>query len=119
VRVSELADTTKQNLDTYRQRRDKTSATADNPPSVTVNADGFGEITRSTGGSMTSSEETQTSPVASGISVIRTFLNAIYTALLSGLSLYLGHVMLVQLTLLLAILFAVYTLARKFGARQR
>jgi len=119
--VSELADTTKQKLDVYREKRIQTSATADNPPFVTVNADGFGEISRSTGGdnSVSSTEQAQPSTIALGVTFIRTILDAIYTKLLSGLSLYLGHAMIVQLTLLLAILFGVYKLARTFGARKR
>ncbi len=116
--VTTFINSTKQNLDTYRTDR-KTKLEAQEP---TVNADGFGEITRTTDGEANQSE----SPKVSGDSffdkafgVAGKIFNGIFTTILAILSFVLAHPMFVQLGILILILFLLIKFAAKFGKRPK
>ncbi len=120
--VTDYVDTAKQKVDAYREKRaeEKEAELKKESASVTVNEKGFGEITRTQEG-----ETPQESVGKKGagfldktLSVIGSLLGNIYTLLLFIVSFVLGHPILVQLGLLLAILFIIIRLAAKFGNRR-
>lgn len=120
---TEFLNTTKQNLDAYRETRGATNNEEDGPAEIEVNEDGFGEISR------TQKDEKETKKpevpdikkggfVDATITILGTIFTVVYTVLLSALSFFLGHPVFVQLTILFFILFIMYKLAHKFGQRR-
>jgi hypothetical protein len=110
--------TTKKSLDTYREERKEDNATTTTV--VPVNADGFGEIKRSTD----ENKPTFTMPSFDGagffdklFNAIGKGINTIYTLILTTISLILGHPALLQFALLLLILFILFRFASKLGRR--
>lgn len=114
-------NTTKRNLDSYIQKRSEAIERENNPEAIVVDEDGFGEITRTT--AEEKKNEIQTPEIQKGgfvdtaLNSIGTIGTAVYTVLLAATSFILGHPILVQLGILIAILFGLYKLARKFGSR--
>ncbi len=118
--ITETSNRIKENLDNYRTRRSAEKEEENNPAEVTVNDDGFGEITRT----QEPEREIRKPEIKEGgffeyiISVVSGVSSAVYSLLLTITSFYLGHPIFVQLTILIGILFIIYKLARKFGSRQ-
>ncbi len=119
---TDILNTTKQNIDTYREVRQEAETEKTTPPEIFVNEDGFGQITRTTNNGI--AIETPDMPeikegsfLNSIILVSKNIWSALCTATLASVSFYLGHAIFVQLTILFGILFALYKLARKFGKR--
>jgi hypothetical protein len=118
--ITQFVNTKKKDLDEYRQSRAVARGTQTEPvPEITVNEDGFGEIVRST-------EQLEKEPpkvekpggfLGDIITFIGTILGGIYTGILAALSFYLGHPVIVQLSLLFLILFAMFKVAQKLSAR--
>ena len=119
--VTNVINTTRRNLDTYRQNRGseaeetapaENTQTTEEKTSTSTATDGssFGEIERSY-------EESGPGLIASIVSAVGTIIDKIYTLILFLFSLYLGHPVIVQLTLLALILLVVYKLARRIGRR--
>lgn len=120
--ITNYTQEVKQNLDSYRATRAEAreSETGSETLETEVNADGFGEITRSD--SDTKPKEASEGETTNGLmrdlfGFIGSIFGGIYTGLLVSLSWILGHPMLVQLLLLIGLLFGIYTLAKKFGSR--
>ena len=120
---TQFVNTTKQNLDNYREKRDQARTDANKPEEIVVNEDGFGEITR-TQKDEKEIQKPELPKVQEGgffdasIGILGTIINIVYATILGALSFFLGHPMLVQLLILFAILFALYKLAHKFGQRK-
>lgn len=116
--VTNWADTTKQQLDTYRETR-QADHVRSNAPVVSVNSDGFGDVVRSTDvrSTTTSLEHRGNGVIAELVGFIGNLLNLLFSALLAITSWVLGYAILIQLLLLLGILSGTYYLARKFGGR--
>lgn len=128
--ITELINSTKENIDTYRHTRAVESG--DEEPQVEeieVNKDGFGEITRSTK-EETKKQEAQekkeeNKPKAQKpdgflgdiFTFIGTIIAGIYTGILTALSFLLNYPMLIQLFLLFGILFTLYKTAKRLGGR--
>jgi len=119
--VTDYITTTKQSLDTYREKRSQDIAIAKATTSLPlVNADGFGVIGRT-------SEDAQSNfslPTLDGAGFfgklfggIGKLITTLYTFILTVVSYILGHPIFVQLGLLLLILFILIKLASKFGRR--
>lgn len=119
--VTEVINTTKKKIDLYRDER-TARIHPDLNPDVEVNEDGFGEILR------TSEEEKkaeESKPVAEKptgffgdiLTVVGNILSGIFTGVLAVFSWFLGHPVLVQLTLLFLILFILFKIARRLGRR--
>lgn len=137
--VTNLINTTKENLDTYRTKRVTEQAAQTAAPKVPVNADGFGEITRTTStdtkgnalpnflnngltsktapANNTDDSVSQEGFVDTVVRFIGTLLNTGYTALLAALSYILGHPVFIQFGGLILILFLLIKFAAKFGRR--
>ncbi len=117
--ITSWADTTKAKLDTYRDERARERAAEEQAPQITVDNNGFGEVTRST--DPDAAPEAPSNPpnslVSDLVALIGTLLGGIMTLILSGISLLLGHALVLQLLLLLAILAGTYITARKLSHR--
>jgi hypothetical protein len=114
--VTTWASSTKARLDSYREARREDNVAA--APEVTVNNDGFGEITRTHAEDAASSSDVAGQGIIDSlIHVIGSILGAILTAILAVLSWTLGYAMLIQLLILVGILTGTYFTARKFGSR--
>jgi hypothetical protein len=116
--VTRYINAAKQNLDTYRENREVRRDTHASSTLSTVNADGFGEISRGQEGEQVTEKSDEAGFFDKLFGLIGTLLNAIYTFILATLSFILAHPILVQLGILLIILFAIVKLAAKFGKRR-
>jgi len=125
--ITNFAQEKKEQLDTYRETRksdNNISAEEEITDDVTVNEDGFGEITRSTGEQTTDDlpEEKMENGKPGGffgdiISFIGAIINGIYTGILAIISWTLGHPMLLQLLILIGILLGMFKIAKRLGSR--
>jgi hypothetical protein len=124
--ITQTINTTKEKLDSYRHTR--TVASGDKEPQVEeieVNADGFGEITRSTKEETKNQQAESNKPKAQKpegflgdiFTFIGTIFGGIYTGILAILSFLLNYPILIQLLLLFSILFFLYKTAKKLGGR--
>lgn len=129
--ITDVVNNTKKRIDDYRETRiNRSGDTNQEPPieesnpstgasttasstasSTEVDDSGFGEISRTT-------EEPSKGFFATIIGLAKSLVNSTYTFVLFLLSFYLGHPILVQLTLLILILFLLYKVARRLGNRQ-
>lgn len=111
---------TKQELDSYREnRKEKQQLRTAQTASTTVNAEGFGEITRSEDINPESSRFDMSDFFTNAFTHIGTLLRAVYTLLLGLISFILSYPILVQVGLLLLLLFLLLKTAAKFGRRPK
>jgi len=123
--ITTLVADSKEKLDTYRQSRSEENGTAEvaSFEDITVNADGFGEISRSTYQEELSLETPKPSVqkpegfLGDAITFIGIIVSGIYTGILATLSFILGYPILMQLSLLLGILFTLFKIAQKLARR--
>jgi hypothetical protein len=117
--ITALINDAKKDLDSYREERTQRQQEIASS-SLKVNADGFGEISRST-----STANGQLKQLGLGdfivlvVDLAKTLLNIVYTTLLAALSILLSNPMLVQLGILLLIPFLIIKFASKFGKRPK
>lgn len=119
--ITSYTQTLKNNLDTYRANRSTANSTTVGEEELAVNEGGFGEITRSNEGSAEEPSEPKQEiqkEEGGGIgATIGAIFGALYGAVLAILSFTLQYPMLIQILLLLGILYGLYRLARRWGAR--
>jgi hypothetical protein len=123
--ITTLVADSKEKLDTYRQSRAEDNGTAEVVPleDIAVNADGFGEISRSTYQKELSLETPKPAPqkpegfFGDAVTFIGVIFSGIYTGILATLSFILGYPILMQLSLLLGILFTLFKIAQKVARR--
>ncbi len=123
--ITTLVANSKEKLDTYRQSRAVENGTAEvaSFEDITVNADGFGEISRSTFQKELNLETPKPAPqkpegfLGDAFTFIGVILSGIYTGILATLSFILGYPILMQLSLLLGILFTLFKVAQKVARR--
>lgn len=117
--ITEWTEQTKMSLDYYRKER-KNSQTDRITATTTVNADGFGTVTRSGGEEKSAGRTLNLLGLTSAlVSLAKVILDNLFTLALGLLSWLLNYPMLIQLLLLLAILFAVVATARRLGGRPK
>lgn len=118
--VTDTVLETKRNLDAYRTERDKKIEAKNNPLAIEVNDGGFGEVTRTKANEreIRKPEFKEGSFISSAMQAIGNIVRFCYGGILAGISFFLGHPILVQLVLLFGILFGIYKLAKKYGARK-
>ena len=125
--ITRITQEMKASLDTYRDARDNgedDSTEADT--AVSVDESGFGEISRSDG-PPAPPQETQEKPskeevaegglVSSISNAVGAMIGGIYGGVLALLSFALGYPILIQIGLLVGILYTLYRLAKRWGAR--
>lgn len=138
--VTDVINTAKQNLDAYREDRTQKQLEAGQVQiqKTPTNADGFGEITRTTnaGNSLQAPSLVQNaflknitakdgkgikgeSFLDKAITVLKAVGNTLFSGSLALLSLLLGHPGLLQFGILLLILFFLIMFAARFGRRPR
>jgi len=120
--ITTLVNESKEKLDTYRHSRAVENGKVEPIiKEIEVNADGFGEITRTTDRLKIDKPKPEVQKpegfLGDVFSFFGTIIGGIYTGILAVISFYLGHPIVVQLSLLLLILFALYKTAQKLGRR--
>lgn len=113
--VTEKVENAKHSLDTYREER---NAQIFAEQQATATEDGLGEYTSNATITRTKIE-TQNNFLSAFISGVASILQSIWTFLLWLLSGTLAHPALIQCSLLIAILYITYRVARKLGRRQK
>lgn len=118
--ITERITNTKKRLDEYRESRDKlldtdiassqSTSTASSSQNTYDNK-GFGTVERS------QNQSESASMLTAIVNVIKAAITGLYTFLLFILSTFLGHPVVVQLSLLLLILFILLKLAKRIGGR--
>lgn len=117
--VTEIINTAKEDLDTYRQTREEEQEKQSTTTSETY-TDGFGEATHATSASSSGLRELSLSDFFASVwNLAKTLFNWVYTFVLFLLSFILGHPILVQVGVLLLILFFMIKAAAKFGRRPK
>lgn len=122
--ITEVAQKTKEKIDDYRAERELEQKIERGEIDINVNEDGFGAIERisKTDKNKTAAEKPDLKEMGFFGDLLTFFgniLSAIFTGILFILSWYLGHPMLVQLSLLLLILFLLFYTARRLSRRER
>lgn len=124
--ITNLVNESKEKLDTYRQARAVENGTAEPViEAIEVNADGFGEITRTTdkdqsAGAVKKPKVKAQKPdglLGDIFSFVGSILNGIYTGFLAVISYYLGHPIIVQLSILIFIILGLYKISQRIGRR--
>lgn len=118
--ITEWASSTKEKIDMYRETRATARDSDTSAPAVTVNSDGFGEISRSTDTNRTTRTDRAEPPNGFLGDLVRLMgqgVGGIITIMLMSLSWLLGNPLLLQLALLLLILSGIYSTARRLGRR--
>ena len=110
----------KAKLDDYRQARAAKNSETTEPEEITVNADGFGEITRTDNNDTKREKPAVEKPdgfIGDLFGFIGSIFGGIYTGVLAVLSWTLAYPILIQLILLFGILFVLYKVAKRLGGR--
>lgn len=118
--VTSYTQELKARLDGYRQTRAEQNSETVDSEGVTVNADGFGEITRTNSDDTKREKPTTEKPdgfMGDLFGFIASIFNGMYTGVLAVLSWTLAYPILIQLMLLFGILFMLYKVAKRIGGR--